>query len=99
MDKPTIVHLDPTDLRNSAHSPELHALLEKGWTVMTTVITEEGKPPEVRQRITLVMAPPGGPNALGAYGYRWLWQAFTTGLVTAIALALLLAGWGWAAPG
>ena len=54
MDKPTVVRLDITDLRRAVDDAAFCALVEKGWTVLTSVVIADDE----GQHIHLVMVPP-----------------------------------------
>ena len=54
MDKPTVIRLDITDLRRAVDDAAFRALVEKGWTVLTSVVIAD----EEGQYINLVMVPP-----------------------------------------
>lgn len=54
MDRPTVVRLDITDLRRSVDDAAFRALVEKGWTVLTSVVISD----DDGQYIQLVMVPP-----------------------------------------
>lgn len=54
MDRPTVIRLDITDLRRAVDDAAFRALVEKGWTVLTSVVISD----EDGQYIQLVMVPP-----------------------------------------
>ena len=54
MDRPTVVRLDITDLRRAVDDAAFRALVEKGWTVLTSVVISD----EEGSYIQLVMVPP-----------------------------------------
>lgn len=60
MDKPTVIRLDITDLRRAVDDAAFRALVEKGWTVLTSVVISD----EDGQYIQLVMVPPREPEPI-----------------------------------
>jgi len=54
MDKPVVMRLDITDLRRAVDDAAFRALVEKGWTVLTSVVIADDE----GQHIHLVMVPP-----------------------------------------
>ena len=54
MDRPTVIRLDITDLRRAVDDAAFRALVEKGWTVLTSVVISD----EEGSYIHLVMVPP-----------------------------------------
>lgn len=64
-DKPQIVKLNPANLDQEIQGPVLCALVDKGWTLGTTVILEDPRAGEGdRIRIGLIMLPPRDPPSV-----------------------------------
>lgn len=59
MDRPTVVRLDITDLRRAVDDAAFRALIEKGWTVLTSVVISD----EEGSYIQMVMVPPRDADA------------------------------------
>jgi hypothetical protein len=53
-EKPVVIRLDISDLRREVDNAALNALLEKGWTVLTSVVIAD----ESGNWMSLVMVPP-----------------------------------------
>ena len=53
-EKPVVIRLDISDLRREVDNAALNALLEKGWTVLTSVVIAD----ESGNWMSLVMIPP-----------------------------------------
>jgi len=53
-EKPVVIRLDVSDLRREVDNAALSALLEKGWTVLTSVVIAD----ESGNWMSLVMVPP-----------------------------------------
>ena len=70
MDKPTVIRLDITDLRRAVDDAAFRALVEKGWTVITSVVISD----EEGQHIHIVMVPPrdvGAAPVLATISASW----------------------------
>lgn len=64
MDKPQIVKINPLNIDEEIQGPVFTGLIEKGWTVATSVILDDPRRPEHdRLRLGLVMVPPRGQAA------------------------------------
>lgn len=86
-EKPVVVRLDISDLRRSVDDPALRALLEKGWTALTSVVIEsqEGQfmyivlrppvPPVVVQAPTPVVTAPPQEHPWWLYALVAVWSA------------------------
>jgi hypothetical protein len=59
LDKPVVMRLDITDLRRAVDDAAFRALVEKGWTVLTSVVIADDE----GQYIHLVMVPPRDADA------------------------------------
>ena len=53
-EKPVVIRLDISDLRREVDNAALNALIEKGWTVLTSVVIAD----ESGNWMSLVMIPP-----------------------------------------
>lgn len=59
VDKPQIVKINPLNIDEEIQGPVFTGLVEKGWTVATSVILDDPRRPEHdRLRLGLVMIPP-----------------------------------------
>lgn len=100
MDRPQLIKLDPKNLDDEVRGPILSGLVEKGWTVGTSLILHDPRADEHDQmRVGLLMIPPhpdrGARDAENAD--RWLALIAISTLVTAasavtLAFVLLSAG-------
>ena len=98
MDKAEIVKINPLNIEDELKGPVLTGLMEKGWTVQTTVLLEDprvaqGHPD--RMKLGLIMFPPhegrgqvviketAGPGP-------WVWPASAL-IAVGIPVALILA--------
>jgi len=80
MDRPCVVRLDIVDLRRAVDDAAFRALVEKGWTVLTSVVVSD----EEGQYIQLVMVPPKevGPTPVALPA--WPTQTWMLGVVVGI---------------
>lgn len=98
MEKPIIVKLHPARLDESVQSPVLTGLLEKGWTIGTTLILQDPtKQPGDDTRIGLLMLPPvalhdarGGVRGPGWAPDPWRVATAVTGAAVLVLWALLV---------
>ena len=74
MDKPQVIRINPMNIDEDLKGPVLSALVQKGWTIQTSVIlSDPRKPEEDRLRLGLIMFPPVEVPASAPE--RWTWQA------------------------
>jgi hypothetical protein len=95
-DKPVVIRLDVTDLRREVDNAALSALLEKGWTVLTSVVIAD----ESGNWMSLVMVPPA-PKSEPEYvqsdpvQQKSMWMGFTVGSILTFAAIYTLSALGF----
>jgi hypothetical protein len=57
--KPVILMIDPRRLKEEIEGVTMQALMDKGYTVASVLVTEEGAPGQELQRLTVILQPPG----------------------------------------
>ncbi len=87
MDRPTVVRLDITDLRRAVDDAAFRALVEKGWTVLTSVVISD----EEGSYIQLVMVPPRDAQFVTVVQPNATIQTWMLGVVLGVAAFALFA--------
>lgn len=86
MDKPKVIRVNPISLDEDLKDPALHGLIEKGWTIQTSVILEDARQPEGdRHRLGLIMFPPAPKAPTSKVWLTAAWVTSVCALTTACA--------------
>jgi hypothetical protein len=86
-DRPTIITLDPTTLKDSLQTdPALLALMDRGYSIASTLIVQDGE--EGRGRLGLILVPPAQPPPTPALSWP-TWTPWAVGLALGLLGALV----------